>query len=62
MDVDMNLDFLKRADYVVLYINQIPRQLPNPEILGYFEQLTPDQVVKIDRLEYAWIYDMRKLK
>jgi hypothetical protein len=62
MDVDMKLDFLKKADCVVLYINQIPRQLPNPEILDYFAQLTPDHVVKIDRLEYAWIYDMRKLK
>lgn len=62
MDVDMNLEFLKKADYVVLYINQIPRQLPSPEILGYFAQLTPDRIVKIDRLEYAWIYDMRKLK
>lgn len=62
MEVDVKLDFLNRSDFVVLYINQIPRQLPNLDILSYFERLTPIHTVKIGNLEYARVYDMRELK
>lgn len=61
MDVDMDLDFLRKCDYVVLYINQFARQLPSTEILSYFATLTPAEVVKIGNLEYARVYDMRKI-
>jgi len=59
MEVDMTLDFLQKADYVVIYVNQIPRQLPSPELLSYFERLEPVHIVTIGDLEYARIYDMR---
>jgi hypothetical protein len=59
IELDMPLEFLQKADYVVLYINQIPRQLPSPEILGYFEQITPVHIVKIGNIEYARIYNKR---
>lgn len=59
MDVDMTLNDLKKGDYVVIYVNQIPRQLPNPEILRYFERLEPVHIVTIGDVEYARIYDMR---
>lgn len=61
MDVDMDLEFLRKADYVVIYINQIPRQLPTPEILAFFDRLKPTNIVKIDDLDYARIYDMRAI-
>jgi hypothetical protein len=61
MDVDMSLEFLQKSDYIVLYINQIPRQLPSQEILSYFETLTPLHVVKIDNLDYARIYKMQDI-
>lgn len=59
MEVDTSLDELRKADYAVLYINQVRRQLPNPEILSFFYPLTPIYVVKLGGLEYAWIYDLR---
>jgi hypothetical protein len=59
MEVDMTLNDLKKEDYVVIYVNQIPRQLPSPEILRYFERLEPVHIVTIGGLEYARIYDMR---
>jgi len=58
IDYDMSIDSLKRADYVVLYLNQWQRQAPNPEFLAYFEQLQPEYVVRIGGLEYARVYDM----
>jgi hypothetical protein len=58
MDVDTTLDELRNADYVVLYIHQWQRQMPSPEILAYFEQLTPVHIVQINDFEYAWVYDM----
>ncbi len=58
MEVDMTLKDLRKADYAVLYINQVKRQLPSREILRYFEDLSPVHVVFIGGVEYAWIYDM----
>ncbi len=59
MDVTDRLDFLQKADYVVLYINQWQRQLPSPEVLEYYHQLTPDFVARIGNLEYARVYHMQ---
>ena len=59
MEVDMTQKDFQNADYAVLYINQLTRQLPSPEMLDYFEQLTPAHVVTIGGVDYAWIYDLR---
>ena len=45
-------------DYVVLYAHQWQRQIPNPQLLAYFDQLTPEYVVKIDGLDYAKVYNL----
>jgi hypothetical protein len=58
IDYDMSIDSLRRADYVVLYLNEWQRQAPNPEFLAYFAQLEPEYVVRIGGVEYAWVYDM----
>ncbi len=61
--VPIGLDFtfhdLRKTDIVVLYLNQWQRGLPSPEFMAYFEQLTPDHVVRINNLEYVRVYNLR---
>ena len=51
-----DLKDLPNYDYAVLYAHQWQRQLPTPVYLAYFEVQTPEVVVTIDGIEYAWIY------
>lgn len=44
------------ADYLILYINQLQRQLPSDGALTYFRQPTPLHVVRLNGLAYAWLY------
>jgi hypothetical protein len=50
------------AAYVVLYVNQIQRQLPTAGALQYFQAEPPAHVVTINGLDYAWIYPSLKLQ
>jgi hypothetical protein len=45
-----------RADYAVLYINQVQRDIPDPNLITYFQRRRPDHVVRLNGIEYAWIY------
>ena len=46
-----------RADYVVLYIQQVQRMLdPSPGIIRYFQNLQPEHVIFLNDIAYAWIY------
>lgn len=47
-----------RADKVVLYIQQVQRMLePSPGVIRYFlERQSPEKVVRIDGINYAWVY------
>lgn len=46
-----------RADYIVLYIQQVQRQLdPSPGFIDYFQARTPEKVITVGGIEYAWIY------
>jgi hypothetical protein len=47
------------VDYAVLYINQWQRRLPFPEMLRYFEKQRPEQVVVINGIEYAQVYNLK---
>ena len=49
------------SDYVVTYIHQWQRGLPFPEMLAYFSKQTPEQVIILNGLEYAQIYNMHTL-
>ncbi len=49
-------DVAMRADYVVLYLSQVQRLAPSPEIVNYFKGMEPEQVVSIRGVPYAWIY------
>jgi 4-amino-4-deoxy-L-arabinose transferase-like glycosyltransferase len=48
-----------RADYVVIYISQMQRLAPSPEIVNYFEDRQPEKVITIKNIPYAKIYKSR---
>jgi hypothetical protein len=54
-------DIAFRADYVVLYLAQMQRLAPSPEIVAYFKAQTPEKVITIQGVTYAEIYHGRKL-
>lgn len=49
-------DVALRADKVVLYISQVQRLAPSPEIVRYFQSREPEHVVTVRGQPYAWIY------
>jgi hypothetical protein len=53
---------MQAADYLVLYIHQWQRGLPDPEMLAYFASQTPEYVVQIDGLPYAQVYNLDDLR
>ena len=54
-------DIAFRADYVVLYLAQLQRLAPSPEIVAYFEAQEPEKVITIRGVTYAKIYPGPKL-
>ena len=50
---------LNEADYVVLYINQVQRQIGS-EAIYRFRDREPEHVVRIGGIEYAWVYENRE--
>jgi hypothetical protein len=54
-------DVAFRADYVVLYLAQMQRLAPSPEIVRYFEAQEPERVITIKDVPYAKIYPGPKL-
>lgn len=49
------LSFAEEADYIILYINQIQRNL-FPNVLKKYEGKMPEHVIKINGIEYCKIY------
>jgi 4-amino-4-deoxy-L-arabinose transferase-like glycosyltransferase len=44
------------SDYVVFYINQVQRELPDARTVAFFRSLKPEYTVSLKGLEYAWVY------
>jgi hypothetical protein len=45
------------SDYTVLYLNQIQRNIPNPNVIHYFRtRRQPEYTVRLAGIEYAWVY------
>jgi len=44
------------SDYVVFYINQVQRELPDARTVAFFRSLEPEYTVRLKGLEYAWVY------
>jgi 4-amino-4-deoxy-L-arabinose transferase-like glycosyltransferase len=49
-------DIALRADYVVLYLAQVQRLAPSPEIVNYFLAQPPEKEITIKGVTYAKIY------
>jgi hypothetical protein len=49
-------DVALRADRVVLYVSQVQRLAPSPEIVRHFRALEPEYVVTVLGVPYAWVY------
>jgi hypothetical protein len=49
-------DIAFRADYVVLYLAQMQRLAPSPEIINYFQAQAPEKIITIHDVPYAKIY------
>ncbi len=46
-----------KANYIVLYIQQVQRrQEPSPAFFDYFQARTPEKIITIGGIDYAWIY------
>jgi 4-amino-4-deoxy-L-arabinose transferase-like glycosyltransferase len=45
-----------RADYTVFYINQVQRNIPDPNLITYFGRRQPEQVIRLGGIDYVWIY------
>ncbi|MCL4303640.1 MAG: glycosyltransferase family 39 protein [Anaerolineae bacterium] len=54
-------DIAFRADYVVLYLAQMQRLAPSPEIIHYFQAQQPEKIITIHDVVYAKIYPGPKL-
>jgi hypothetical protein len=46
------------SDYVVFYINQVQRGLPDAKTLAFLRSLEPEYTVRLKGLEYAWVYEV----
>jgi len=44
------------ADHSVFYINQVQRDIPDPNLITYFGRRRPEHVVRLNGIEYAWVY------
>jgi len=44
------------TDYMISYINQIQREIPNPATVSFFRSQQPEYVVHIKGLDYAAVY------
>jgi hypothetical protein len=44
------------ADYSVVYLNQIQRDIPDPNLISYFQRRRPEHVVRLNGIDYAWVY------
>ncbi len=45
-----------QADYVVFYVNQVQRNLPDDKMVAFFRARQPEYAVRLKGQDYAWIY------
>lgn len=60
VDYNSRINWLD-ADYLVLYVNQIQRNIPTASTVGYFLRQTPVYEVTLDGIVMARLYDLRSL-
>ena len=52
----MSTENALRADYSVFYINQVQRNIPDPNLITYFQRRRPEYIVRLNGIDYAWVY------
>jgi len=45
-----------QADFTVFYVNQVQRNIPDPNLIAYFQRRQPEHVVRLNGIDYAWVY------
>ncbi|MCK6628774.1 MAG: phospholipid carrier-dependent glycosyltransferase [Anaerolineae bacterium] len=50
------------ADYILIYLRQIQNRNPFPEFWPYFAARTPEHVVRLNGVDYAWLYPGPQLR
>ena len=53
------LTFWQQADYAAVFVQDRQRLLPSRKSAAYFAGLTPEHVVTLGGIDYAWLYDLR---
>jgi hypothetical protein len=53
------LEAWRASDYCVIYVNQWQRGRLPAELLTYLDSLTPLQVIRLQGVDYVYIYDIR---
>ncbi len=48
--------WLRSANFLIFYINQIQRQIPSSEVIDYFTRQDPVHIVQLNSVDYASIY------
>ncbi|NMG60350.1 hypothetical protein E1H12_17960 [Geitlerinema sp. P-1104] len=48
--------WLRNANFLIFYINQVQRQIPNPEVVEYFARQSPLHTIELNGINYASIY------
>jgi hypothetical protein len=44
------------SDYVVFYVSQVQRELPDAELVSFFRSQEPEYTARIGGVDFAWIY------
>jgi hypothetical protein len=50
------------SDYVVFYISQVQRELPDAELVNFFKDREPEYVARIGDVDFAWVYKPPQLR
>jgi hypothetical protein len=50
------------SDYVVFYISQVQRELPDAELVNFFRDREPEYVARIGDVTFAWVYKPPQLR
>jgi hypothetical protein len=44
------------SDYVVFYISQVQRELPDAGLVNFFKEREPEYIARIGDVDFAWVY------
>jgi hypothetical protein len=44
------------SDYVVFYVSQVQRELPDAELVNFFKDREPEYTARIGDVDFAWVY------